>query len=135
MIEFRCACGREFEHFCHPTAAREVTQNPCECGLMAARNREITHAPAVVWTGPLSQRYRNKDGQDYHAPDGQWAYTRRGPGGETIKPTAVRLETWQDVHEYAKHEGCYDPRDLPKNLEVSEDGKSSSSRGFRGQEV
>lgn len=135
VIDFTCTAGHRIEHFYHQTESKTVTECVCDCGAVAVRSNEIRQAPAVVWTGPIGQRYRNRDGQDYHSPDGQWAYTRKGPDGEPCAPRAVRLENWQDVKAYAKSEGCFDPRDLPKTVEVGEDGKQISSRGFSGQEV
>src|SRR5690348_16217388 len=135
MIDFRCPMGHTFENFFHPSASERVSQTLCECGLMALRVREMTKAPAVVWTGPVGQRYRNRGEQGYHDPDGQWAYTRKGPDGKPCAPKAVRLETWQDIHSHCKREGLYDPREIPKTVEVGEDGKSISSHGFSGQEV
>lgn len=101
-----------------------------ECGNAM---RENVSAPAVVWVGTIGQRYRDRNLPGYHLPDGQWAYTRKTPDG---KPKPVFLENWQQVREYAKNEGCADPRELPRNYEVAEDGKGVlNTRGMPGTEV
>lgn len=105
------------------------------CETCGNTMRENVSAPNVIWTGPVGKRYRNKGEAGYENPDGQWAYTRKNPDGTEGKPTAVRLETWQDIKEYSKREGLYDPRDMPKTVEVGDDGKSIGSRGFSGQEI
>jgi hypothetical protein len=95
--------------------------------------RENVSAPNVIWTGPIGQRYRDKDKDGYHNPDGQIVYTRKTPDG---KPRPVLLENWSDVKAHCKSEGLVDPRSLPRNLEVAEDGKGTlNTRGMPGTEL
>lgn len=122
--------GRRQEHYYHhyPKWAEGEALNACDqCGSPTV----MVGSPfRIVWTGPISQRYREKTADGYHAPDGMDVWTRRSTGG---KPELRHLETWQDVRSYAKSEGCYDPREIPKTVESF--GDSCSSRGFSGQEV
>lgn len=115
------------EHFYHHW---DSPMRACDC--CGGPTRKLVSTFGIIWTGPIGQRYRDKAAEGFHAPDGQVAWTRKTPDG---KPRQVRLETWQDVGRYAKAEGCYDPREIPKTVEIGADGKSCSSRGFAGQET
>jgi hypothetical protein len=133
MLDFVCRCGRRTEHFFHPSQADAVTEAPCDCGQMASRTDEIVHAPAVVWTGTIGQRYRDKDKEGYYAKDGMDVYTRKTPDG---KPKLLHLESWNDVSRHCKEEGLVDPREMGRNMTVSEDGKQLGyDKGATGTEV
>lgn len=133
MIDFRCSQGHHFEAFFHPSQAATVEQYPCVCGSLGYRCHEILQAPAVVWTGPIGQRYRDKDKAGFHQPDGMVQYTRNTPDG---KPRPVHLESWSDVKNFCKAEGCADPRSMGRNMTVGEDGKTLGyDKGATGTEV
>lgn len=88
---------------------------------------------AVVWTGAIGQRYRDRDKEGYYKPDGMWQWTRNTPDG---KPKPIRLETWSDVRRFSRENGCRDPREMPRNVEVTEDGKGvKNTRGMPGVEL
>ena len=133
VIDFQCSRGHRIEHFYHQTEAQTVTECVCDCGAIAIRSHEILQAPAVVWTGPIGQRYRDKDKAGFHQPDGMVQYTRKTPDG---KPRPVHLESWSDVARYCKQEGCADPRSMGRNMTVGEDGKTLGyDKGAPGTEV
>lgn len=119
-----------------PTIKVDGTQ--C-CLVCCATMEQRLYAPAVIWTdAPRAQRYRDRSAEGYHSKDeGMWAWERNGPDGKPLKePRPVRLENWRDVHEYSKREHVYDPREIPKTIEVDGTGKSSNpGRGMPGQEI
>lgn len=80
----------------------------------------------IVWTGPMSQRYRDPKLEGYHGPDHHWMYTRNTPDG---KPKAVLIDSWQASREFAKAEGLVPPQEAPP-MEISSDGKSITSVGL-----
>lgn len=97
---------------------------------------ELAKAPSVIWTGSVGQRYRDKDKDGYHKPDGMVQWKRRGVDGKPLeKPQMVHLETFQDVSRFCKEEGLVDPREISRGAEVSEDGKKLSTAGMPGCEI
>ena len=103
----------------------------CEnCGKVM---RENVSAPSVIWTGAIGQRYRDKTKEGFHDPDGIKAYTRKTKDG---KPQLVHLSDWSAVKEHCRSEGLADPRSLPANMEVGDDGKTvKNTCGMPGTEV
>lgn len=133
VIDFTCSAGHRIEHFYHQTESKTVTECLCDCGAKATRSDEIRQAPAVVWTGPIGQRYRDKDKSDYHKPDGMDVYTRKTPDG---KPKLLHLDNWSDVKRHCANEGLVDPREMGRNMTVGEDGKTfKADMGAPGTEV
>lgn len=138
MIDFACACGHRQEHFFHATESQTVEQTTCDrCGGASQRVQEIVKAPAVVWTGPINSRYRDRDKEGYYGTtangDGMVQYTRNTPDG---KPKPVYLEDWSAVKNFCKSEGLVDPRECGRNMTVGEDGKQLSyDKGAPGTEV
>lgn len=116
------------ERFYHSAA---LSPRPCEhCGGTMER---LASRFGVVWTGPLTQRYRDRDKEGYHAPEGMDVWTRKSTGG---KPKPLHLNDWSDVRRYCKAEGLADPREVGRNVAVSDDGKSlKSGMGEPGVEI
>ena len=116
------------ERFYHSQA---LGPRPCE--HCQGEMERIPSRFGVVWTGPIDQRYRDKTKDGYYEPAGMTQWTRNTPDG---KPQPVRLETWQDVKQYARENGCTDPRDVGNNVSVGEDGKTlNAGMGQPGVEV
>jgi hypothetical protein len=94
--------------------------------------REKVNTPQVIWTGPITERYRDKSLPGYRGT-GMDVYTRNTPDG---KPQLRHLDTWGDVARHCKENGLVDPRSMGKNMTVSEDGKTlSQDKGMPGGEL
>ena len=106
--------------------------NQCDC--CGGPTRLVMSSFGIVWTGPISQRYRYRDAENYHQKgDGFWATAKRTPDG---KPKSVYLDNWQAVRQFAKSEGCADPREISKNMVPNESGKGlQNTVGLPGTEL
>lgn len=121
------ACSVRREFFSH----RVTEENPpCEsCGGTTGR---IISSFQIIWTGPLTAKY-NDPKLEGAEREGHWAWRRRS--SLSGNPEPVYIDSFQKQTEFCKEEGLINPKDLPRNLEVSADGKSASSRGLPGQWV
>lgn len=101
----------------------------CErCG--AAQERLFSRF-GVVFTGVITaSKYKDPKREDAHT-DGVWCYRRRS--SLSGQPEPVYLETHQELREFCKAEGLYDPSEVPRNMEIGADGKTLSSTGMPGQ--
>lgn len=86
---------------------------------------------AVVFTGPITARYNDRDKEGAHK-DGHWGF-EKGPDGKT-KPTFI--ETFDQQREFCRRNNLMNPKDVGRNYEVAEDGKTAlSPMGMPGVEV
>lgn len=115
------------EHFYHHI---DSPLNGCDC--CGGPTDRLVSTFGIVWTGEITQRYREKGIEGYYAPDGMDVWERKTPDG---KPRHRHLNTWSEVRQHCKSEGLHDPRSIGKNCEVSSDGRSASWRGMPGSEV
>lgn len=137
ILEHACvteSCGqysRPVEHYFH----HAPEQNPaCEaCGgptvLMISRF-------GIVWTGDITPRYNDRDADKDPAKaheTGFWAW--RTKSSVSGKPEPVRITTWQEHREFARAEGLSFAGELPRNIQISEDGKRLNSQGMPGSWV
>lgn len=128
MFEFSCQsadcqeCGKIFEGYLRHW---DDTNTPCEkCGV--ATGRHISGF-AVVFTGVITAKYNDKGLDNSHA-DGHYAWRKNTSDG---KPKLEFIETFQQAKDFAKAEGCINPKDIGP-MEVGSDGKSVSSAGLPG---
>jgi len=106
--------------------------NRCDC--CGGPTEKIQSAFKVVFTGPITARYLDKSIEGGNAPDGgHWFFERDKVTGKT-KPTWV--EDFQTQKELCKRNGVANPREMPRNWHVSEDGTTTvNSRGMPGTEL
>lgn len=101
------------------------------CTICGGTTEKIASAFNVVFTGPMSARYNDRGKEGAHL-DGHWAY-EKGMDGKT---KATFLETWDDQRAYVKRNNLANPTEMPRNFEVSEDGKTAANtRGLPGTEL
>lgn len=129
MFELSCgsegcpAHGRIFEAYLNRW---DDPNKPCaECG--GATGRHISGF-GIVFTGVITAKYNDPTLDGGHQ-DGHFAW--RTKDTKSGKPELQFIETFQDQREFAKAEGCINPKDIGP-VEVGSDGKSISSRGLPG---
>ena len=133
MIESSCtspgcpAHGHPIEHFLwhwdSPLPACESCGGPTK--------REMSTF-AVVFTGAITARYNDKRLENAHQ-DGHVAWER---DPITNKPRPVHITTWSEQKEFCQRNHLANPREMPKNRLISEDGKTElNTRGLPGVEL
>lgn len=99
------------------------------------RAMEIRLFPvSTVFTGVITARYNDKGTPGAHL-DGHWGWRRKSskvPG----KPEPVFIETWDQQRDFCRAEGLANPKEMPRNFEIGEDGKGAkNTMGMPGSEV
>lgn len=119
--------GIEIEHYYHNAAQ---PMNPCKrCGGPTQKIEASRFG--IVFTGVISARYNDRDKEGANR-EGHWAF-EKDPAGKT-KP--VFLETWQDQKEFCARNKLANPKEMPANYTVAEDGKTVlNTRGLPGTEI
>lgn len=121
IFEHGCTvCGQVSEHYLPLSWSGDP---PCDiCGGVTKR---LVSRFAVVFTGKISgTKYNDPKIEGYHR-DGHWAFNRDG--------SPEFIDNFQQQREFSKRNKFLNPTELPKNAEVSDDGKSLSTRGMSGQ--
>lgn len=118
--------GLRVEHFYphsdSPTAACESCGGPTQ---------RVMSSFGIVFTGDITDRYLDRGLE--HKTGAHWAW---GRDPATKKPVPRRIETFDDQRNFCREFHVQNPKDMPRNLEVSEDGKTvKSSMGMPGCEV
>jgi len=62
--------------------------------------------------------------------DSHWVWERNTIDG---KPKPRLITTFEEQREHCKNEKLLNPSEIPRNVEVSSDGKGASTRGMPGQ--
>jgi len=134
LLEAICDCsscsirGKPVEHFYH-----HFDDTPLPCAECGSPTRRIASRFGVIWTGPISARYNDRDSANAHQ-EGHWAWRRRS--SKSGKPEPIFLNDWQQQKEFCKEEGLANPREMPRNFEIAADGKTvKSSVGMPGCEI
>jgi len=117
----------------NPECCRSGGTHYPTCPQCGSTMRENVSAPNVIWTGPIGQRYRSKEAEGFHNPDGMIVYEKNTPDG---KPRPVHLNDWGQVKDFCRREGLRDPRENGNNIQVAENGRDLiNTMGMPGTEV
>lgn len=98
-----------------------------DCPLCRWPRTRLASRFGVVFSGPITARYNERDRENAHA-EGYWAYRKRS--SISGQPEPVFIQTWDQRREFMKAEGL---EDAPTNCAISKDGKTLQSNGMPGQ--
>jgi len=119
--------GRKTWKFLHSYRSPDPV---CRCGR---RLKRLPAAPAIVFTGPLTAKYNDPKKEGSHE-EGHWAWRVRSTTRPDGKPEPVFIDTFEKQRKFCKEEGLINPAEMPRHLEISEDGRSfKSTSGYPGQ--
>jgi hypothetical protein len=88
---------------------------------------------SMPFCGAITSKYNDPRIPDAHV-EGHWAWRRRS-ARDWNKPEKVWIGDFQTQRRFCREEGLYDPTELPREVEISEDGKKVHSRGMPGSWV
>ena len=120
--------GLRQEHFYHVS---ETNPKPCDSCGGPTEPVEFSRSN-VIFSGAITARYNDRSATNPHQ-EGHWAWRKKTLNG---KPEPVFIDSWSAQKDFCKAEGLTNPKDMPRNYEVGEDGKTLlNTRGMPGTEI
>lgn len=118
--------GYPVEHY-YPRSDSRMSICAC-CGFETVK---LASAFNVVFTGPITARYNDRGKEGAHL-DGHWAWEKGADG----KSHPTFIDSWDAQKSYCKRNGLANPREMPANFDVAEDGRTVlNTRGLPGTEI
>ncbi len=101
------------------------------CHVCHGETQKLMSAFQIVFTGQITARYNDRGKEGAHL-DGHWAFEKDAAG----KTQSVFIESWDQQKSYCKRNGLANPREISRNFEVAQDGRTvKNSMGMPGSEV